>query len=433
MINLPDLLPVAGALLALTLPPRRFGRALAGAVFTALGLASLRVAGGPAWEAAGLPSAYLSVTAALLLAGMLTPLVQAGLAAWDGELRERWPWVLSAAIVLLLTGVATAVSLAHAGGAGATILALTLLSAAAVLLGALARALRLGEWMRRLDRAVYGTHGLPDSLHWDPTARWLLAGHCGLAVVALMAPHMILLLGAVFGSAITGVVLDRRLDPSARWPRSVPAGLVVLAAASAFLIRVAGEMPLTLPQLREGPFSPAFELAASLLFIAGSWPLFKLWPLHSRLRGPATPVAAAALLVRLVAPVLPGGTEHWQPLVFPLLAVSSWYAAGTGSASLGLTAYAVAGLLSLRPEATAAGVVLVSVVVVLGLVRRLGPQEQVRRMVMAGSALAAGAAAIPLLEGALRAQTFYTVLLAAGLAATLAGVQVGSSTSPSAR
>jgi hypothetical protein len=433
MIKPPDLLPVAGVLLALALPLRRFGRGVAGAVFTALGLASLRVAGGPAWESAGLPSTYLSVTAALLVAGMSTPLAQAGLAAWHGELRERWPWVLSAAIALLVSGAATAASLAHAAGVGATILALTILSGAAVLLRTLAPVLRLGEAIRRLDRAVFRAHRLSDPLDWDPTARWLLFGHCGLAVVALMAPHLILLLGAVFGSAIAGVVLDRRLDHSARWPRSVPAGLVVLAAASALLIRVAGPMPLTLRELRDGPFSPAFELVASLLFIAGSWPLFKLWPVHSRLRGPATPVAAAALLVRLVAPVLPGGTGHWQPLVFPLLVVSSWYAAGTGSASLSLTAVAVAGMLSLRPEAAAAGVVVAALVAVLGLVCRLRPPKQVRRTGMAGIALAAGAAAIPLLEGALRAQTVYTVLLAAGLAATLAGIEESSSTSPSTR
>ena len=433
MINLPDLLPVAGVLLALTLPPPRVGRGLAGAVLTALGLASLRVAGGPMWEAAGLPSTYLSVTAALVVAGMLTPLAQAGRAGWKGELRERWSWTLSAGIVLLLTGVPIAVALARAGGVGETALALTILSAGAVLLGTLARALRLGEGIRRLDRAVFGAHGPPGPLVWDPTARWLLASHCALGLVALIAPHLILLLGALLGSAISGVVLDRRLDRTARWPRSVPVALLLLAAASAFLIRVAGEVPLTLSELRDGPFSPAFELAASLLFLAGSWPLLGLWPLHSRLRGPATPAAAGALLVRLVAPVLPGGTEHWQPLVFPLLAFSAWYAAGTGSAPLGLTALAVAGLLSLRPEAAVAGMVLLALVAALGLVCRLGPREQIRRLVIAGITLAAGAVSLPLLEGALRAQTFYTVLLAAAMVATLAGAEARSSTSASTR
>ncbi len=423
-MNLTVLPPIlAIAVLALVLPPRRIRPALAGAVFTSLGLASLQVAGGPDWRAAELPPTYLSFTAALLLIGLLLPLALAGLAIRGGELsgRHRTGAVVAAGVLVLVLGGRAAIPLVLAGGPARAALGVVMLAAAGVLSGGLARVLRLGDRLHRLNRAVFGSTEAQGDGHWGPTERWLLALHAALAAVALVSPHLILLLGAVFGTAITGVLLDRRLGQSTRWPWSVVGGLVLLALSSAFLIQVAGEVPLWLSELRDGPFSPAFELGAALGFIAAAWPLLQLWPLHARARGPATPVAGAALLVVLVTPILPDGTRHWQPVVFPLLVVGGWYAAGVGSLPLALTALATAGLISLRPAAAWAGVVLLVLLALLGLRKRLGLPEPLGRMSVAGATVVGAGLAPTVLAGALQAQTVYTVLLAAALLATLLG------------
>lgn len=413
--------PITGAMFALLLPRQRACPAMAGAVITALGLASLRVAGGPEWQAAGLPSTYLSITAALLLGGLLIPLAHLGRAARAGELQARWLPLLPAAIALLLANGWVLIPLVRAGGFGATGVALVILTAAVVLLTVLARALRLTDRIRRLDLAVFGTTLAPGRPVRGPAELGLLIVHSGLAVAALFAPHLILLLVAVTGAAVTGVVLDRRLGGAGRWPVPELAGLVLLAMGSTFLVQVAGEVPLTLRELREGPFSAAFELSASLLFIAASWPMVGLWPLHSRPRGPATPLAGAAVLGIVAVQILPGGTGHWQPLVFPLLAVAAWYAAGTGVLRPGLAAVAAAGLISLDAGAAVAGTVVLALVAALDVRGRLRPLDRVGRLVRAGVTLGGAGAAVPLLEGALRAQTFYTVLIAAGVTAALTG------------
>ena len=422
-MNLAAVLPaLAVALLTVTLPPCRSRPALAGVVLISLGLASLQVAGGPNWRSAELPATYLSFTAALLLTGLLIPLVLATRAIRRGELsgQRRAVAVVVAALAALVTGRA-AISLVIAGDLTSTALGVVSLVAAGALSGGLARLLRLGERLRRLDRAVFGSsEGAADG-HWGPTERWLLALHVSLAALALVSRHLILLLGAVFGTVTTGVLLDRRLGRSIRWPVSAIGGLVLLAMSSAFLIRVAGEVPLRLSELREGPFSIAFELSAALGFIGAAWPLLQLWPVHAQSRGPATPLAGAALLVLLVTSILPDGTRHWQPAVFPLLVLGGWYAAGIGSVPLALTALATAGLISLWPSAAWAGVCLLALLVMLGVLRRLLLPERVARIGIAGASLVGAGLAPPILAGALQAQAFYTVVLAAALAATLLG------------
>jgi hypothetical protein len=417
---LPPMLAIA--VLSLFLPPRRFRPALAGAVFTALGLASLQVAGGPDWRGAGLPRTYLSVTAALLLIGLLLPLALAGIAIRSGELPGgRRAGAVAAAVLLLVAAGRVAIPLALAGGPARTALAAAMLASVGILSGGLARPLSLGDRLRRLDRAVFGSIEGEPGRPWGPTERWLFGAHAALAAVALVSPHLILLLGAILGTAITGVLLDRRLGLSTRWPWSVIGGLVLLALSSAFLIQVAGEVPLSLSELRDGPFSPAFELGASLGFIGAALPLLQLWPFHARARGPATPLAGAALLVLLVTPILPEGTRHWQPVVFPLLVVGGWYAAGAGSLQLALMALATAGLICLRPAAAWAGVVLLVLLALLGLRKRLVLPEPLGRMMVAGATVVGAGLAPTILAGALQAQTVYTVLLAAALAATLLG------------
>jgi len=421
-MNFVTVLPaLAVALLSLALPPRRVRAGLAGLVFVSLGIASLQVAGGADWQAAALPPAYLSITAALLLTGLFIPLALAALAMRSGELSGRRRTIAIVALVFAaVLACRAAIPLVARGSLLSTVVCVVLLSAAGVLLVALARVLRLGERFRGLDRALFGFSEAPVVSHWGRTERWLLTAHAGLAALALASPHLILLLAAVFGTAVTGVLLDRRLGRSAGWPWSVVGALALLAMSSAFLIQVAGEVPLWFSELAGGPFSPAFELSAAIGLIGAAWPLLQLWPFHAP-RGPATPLAGAALLVLLVAPVLPDGTRHWQPVVFPLLVAGGWYAAGVGSVPLGLAALSTAGLISLRPTAAWAGVALLALLGVLGLLRRLMSPEPATRVVIAGMTVVGAGLVPPILAGALEAQTFYTVVLAAALAAVLLG------------
>jgi hypothetical protein len=411
---------LALAALAITLPDRRTRRALAGLVLVALGLASLQVAGGPAWREANLPVTYLALTAALLLVGLALPLSLAVISLREGAPDgRRRPVLLLTALATGLVGGRVWLPLALAGGMIRTLAGAVVLLASAVVLRLLTRMLGLGERLRRLDRSLFaGQVAAPDES--PPPGAWpLLAGHLGLAALTLSAPHLILLLFGVVGTVATGVWLDRARAGSARWPASLVAGLVVLAGAACFLLQVAGPIPPTLAALREGPFSVAFEFIAALMLLVAAWPLLQLWPFHARCRGPATRLAGGAVLVLLAAPVLPSGMGHWQPVVFPLLALSSWYAAGIGSAPLALTALATAGMISLGPAGAWAGLGLMAGVVALELPGWVLPRRAMRGAVAGGVAGLGAAVLLPLLAGALQAQVFYTVLLTAGLVTML--------------
>jgi hypothetical protein len=414
-----SLLPPAIVLYSLALPRPRARVSLSGGVIVALALASLRVAGGTDWRGAGLPATYLSITAALLLLGALFSLGQAfvGPAGVEAPLPRRVAG-LGGMVVLGLT-LWVAAPLALAGGLGWALIALLILAASLGVFRAVGRWLMLSRRLHRLDQRLFGRIQPGPTRMWTGRDAPLLALHLALAAVALFAPHLVLLLAAVVGTAATGALLERRVDSSMRWPWAMSAGLGILALAGGCTIAIAGEVPLALEQLRDGPFSPAFEPAAALAWLAAVWPLLRLWPFHSHRYGPATSVAGAAILIRVTVPILPGGTQHWQPLIFPLLVLSAWYAAGLGRVRLALASVATAGLISLRPGAAWAGVILLLGGAATSIGGRFGPAERYAPGIAALAALVLMAEAVPLLAGALQTQTFYTVLLAVGLAVTL--------------
>ena len=413
-----SLLPTAIALLSFTLPGPRARGSLAGAVVVALALASLRVAGGSDWRGAGLPPTYLSVTAALLLLGTLVALGSALRAVAGTE--PSAPRTIVGLGCLVVLGLAGWVAgpVAIAGGVMRSILTLAILAAMLVLFRTLGRWLALPRRLQRLDQTLFQRTKPASSPHWGRDDAPLLALHLALAIVALIAPHLVLLLAAVAGTAATGVLLERRLDSAMGWPWAMTAGLALLALVSGFTVSVAGDAPLALDQLRDGPFSPAFEVAAALGWFLAVWPLLRLWPFHARAYGPATAVAGAAILLRVAVPVLSGGMEHWQPLIFPLLVLSAWYAAGLGRVRLALAAVATAGLISLRPGAAWAGVLLLLGEAAVSIAGRFGPTRRHAPLFARLVTIVLMTQAVPLLAGALQAQTFYTVLLAAGLAVT---------------
>jgi hypothetical protein len=265
----------------------------------------------------------------------------------------------------------------------------------------------------------------------DPPAAALLLIHLALAGLALVAPHLVLLLAAVVGSAVAGLMLERRLGGGRAWP--VIGGLALLLLVSGLTIQIAGPTSLRLVELSEGPFSPAFEPGAALGFLIAGWPLLRLWPFHRSEAGPFSPLAGAALLVRVAGPILAAGTEHWQPVVIPLLVFATLYGALSGQLQLSIRALAMGGLVSLYSQAVWAGVVLLAGEGVLSSVRRFGfAPGSVTLVVTAGQRLVLMLSLVPILVGVLKAETFYSVLIVAGLALALQ-LDPGLEPAPSAR
>lgn len=408
-----NLLPPAIAWLSMTLPRPRARRSLAGGVVTALGLASLAVAGAGDWRSVGLPPTYLAITAALLSLGTGLSLVTAIAAIRSGELPDRPVSAVLAMVMVSGLGGWVAVPVALAGGLGRTLVSIVILGAVFIAVIQAGRVSGVAQRLRRVNQDLFrpvtsapaaGQQGI------------VLLIHLALVVIAFVAPHLVLLLLAVFGTVITGAVLAREGASSGRWSWSLITGMVILGVVSGFTISIAGEVPLSLRELRDGPFSPAFELIAAMGYFLAVWPLLGLFPFHRRWGGPATALAGAAVLLRLAVPVMSGGTEHWQPLIFPLLVLSTWYAAGVTSARLAVVSVAAAGLITLRPTAEWAGVILLAGEALVSTVRRFVPGRRFESGVVGLVAVLLMAALVPLLTGALQTQIFYTVLLAAGLA-----------------
>jgi hypothetical protein len=418
-VDLPNrLLPVLIALLALLAPANRRGIILAGGVISTLALASLQVAGGPQWLDAGLAPAYLSITAALLtsglaiatLGGLLPPAVNAP----DHWSRGRAGMTLG---VIALGGYAVTL-IAKAGGflrsAGALASLVAIVAGLWLMLKYSGAFSYLQGWRARRGVRLAAETARP----LDRADVWLLALHLVFVLLAVVGPHLVVLLVGVLGAPVSGLFLARR-SGLRRVPWEMVAGVLLLLLVSGATIQVAGESSLRLSELPNGPFSPAFEPVAALGFILAAWPLLRLWPFHLGELGPVTPLAGATLIYRVAAPALPSGAEHWLPIVFPVLVLVTWYSAAAGDWAQATRALALAGIVSLRPTAVLAGGVLLGGESLLA----LAPVSAPPRIQQVGGAVVTVAGLwqlLPLLNGALPAQTFYTVLLAVSAALALA-------------
>lgn len=417
-MDLPNrLLPILIALVAILTPVSRRGLVLAGGVTATLAVASLQVAGGPRWLDAGLAPAYLSITAALLGFGVLL-VASGGLLPSPAGIPDPWRGgrmgMTLAAIVL---GGYAVTLIARAGGVLRSAGAVASLIAIAVGLWLVVRyagvSTGVEQWRaRRRERLV-----TVPARRLEGADLGLLAAHLGFALLAVLGSHLIMLLAGVIGAAVTGLLLARRAG-LARAPWELVVATVLLVVVSGATIQVAGESSLRVSELPDGPFSPAFEPLAALGFILAAWPLVRLWPFHHTELGPVTPLAGAALIYRVAAPAMPAGTEHWLPLLFPLLVLVTWYSAVAGDWAQALRALALAGLMSLRPTAALAGGVLLGGECLVALAAAVAP-ARVRGIVGALVTLVAFWQLLPLLSGALQAQTFYTVLLGASVALAL--------------
>lgn len=240
--------------------------------------------------------------------------------------------------------------------------------------------------------------------------KWL-GLHLAAAAIALATPRLHLLLAAIVVSAAAGWWSERRQ----RAPWLLALALLLLAGCWYLLARVAGPMTLALDQLREAPFSPAFEvgLAAGLLLAASC--LLGIAPLHWIERGPVTPILGGVIVVRLATMAVPGGLAHWQPVAYPVALLSALWAIRTGQVSLAILALAATGLLSGDPAGGWAGIVLVGPALAFGGdLRWIGgeaPAPLLRwgMMLMAG---VSGAALVPALAAGLAAEAVYTATIA---------------------
>ena len=400
---------------------------LAGGVICALALASLQVAGGPHWPEAGLPPSYLSITAALLASGLLLAGV-GGLGRPPADVPDPWPRARqSAALAIIMVGGYPVTLMARAGGVIRSAAALMSLVAIVTGLWLAIRFLGIPVWIAgwRARRSVGLTH-LP-TLRQDAIGAALVAAHLGSALLALLGFHLLLLVAGVVGAAVTGLALARRSGLT-RAPWELGIGLAALLLTSGAMIQVAGETSLRLSELPSGPFSPAFEPLAALGLLLAAWPLLRLWPFHNAELGPVTPLAGATLVFRLAVPVLPAGTEHWLPLAYPLLVLVTWYCVAAGDWAQAIRAVALAGLVSTHPVGARGGGVLLAGECLVALAA-LAPPVSVRRAAGGALTIMGLGLLLPLLSGALQAQTVYTVLLAASVSLAL----VASRVDPGAR
>lgn len=404
--------------------PKARRRALAGPLLFALGAASLTLARGSDAPIESLPVSYAAITAGLLLIAVALPLAFAAL-----SFREAgWPTAAKTlALVAALAGVGLglqqALPLITLGGV-TTLAAIAGLLFAAGFLRFVGP--RLAAGLRWVDALAFPLR-TPASHRWDGAARGLLITTVATATLACLSPRLDLLLAAVLIGVVAGLLLERRLGRLTRIPLVTPLALILIAVASYLLIHVAGDTPLNFRDLLDAPYSSAFEVLTVLLIGLASWGLLGLFPFASAARGPLSALFAGALLARATGPILADGWIHWQPIFYLIPALAAWHAAATRRDEETLVALGTLGLLSESALAgwcgiaLAGGAALVRAVEWLELTgARLGGTGSLllRLTLVAGAPLL-----LPLLQGSLEAQTFYTVLTVLGVVSSLFGTR----------
>jgi hypothetical protein len=394
------------AVCAALLPSRARLLAELGAALLALGHVSIVVAYGlplgttpEPIALASLPSAAARIDAALLLLGALLP-IAAAIAAW---LDSRWKSLVPAA---LAAAVGTWLLVHHARlmvAAGLPSVVGTTLVIIAVL--ALARIVSL-----KLVRQPQSNELVPPSFSGRGAIAAWIAVAAG-AVLALLGRNVLLvLLGAVIAAvAMDGLHAAARDQRRANLPWRSLVVLACLGYAAWLLIPIAGPVGLGFSTLADVPISVAAAammtppLAIAALLLAAPFPLsgggarFMLAPL------------GAALLARVAFPLLAMGIDGWRTLLLPVGVLLAWIAAVTGRrASLVVAAAWCAGLSA--QAAGEAGAILLALA--LPLAAAAPADNRVTQVALrALAATLAGAGALFALDGLLRVEVFYAVLL----------------------
>lgn len=364
---------------------------------------------------AGLPVDFLGVTAGLFLLGIFGAASVAVLAGRRG--------------VALLPGPVCAAWSARgiltAAGAGPSLLgAATVAALVAVGLG-LARQLRVRERIARLDlRSLGAPAGLPGL-----APAGLLAMLLGSTLLARVGAHLALVLAGAAGASWSLWWLSGRAGR--RWPVLPLILTLLLAAIYLFMNTVAGPEGLSMSGLAGLPISPAADVLLGAAFLAVSWLMSGLWPLHRWTVASLLAPAGMLALARAGLATAPAGVEHWRALAAPLGMLALWHAGAirwtpglaVGGAWLALVSGAPVGVAAARWLAPAA--------VVLELLGAEREDEAVAGRWMRMLALAAvGWGGMLALEAGLRGEVVYTVLAAGGAALGSAGG--GQAITPSA-
>ncbi|HTS86896.1 MAG TPA: hypothetical protein VMG41_00260 [Gemmatimonadales bacterium] len=404
-----------GLLAVLEQDTARRRRVLAGGAVLALGLASLSLMA-PALKAAPLSgSAVIGFAIAWLGAGI------AGVVTGLG-LRDRLPTPAGllggAAVAVLALSLPCAAGIELGSGAGLRALAIAGAGGLALfLLRFLWLPLRsaiMSRWLARMPRSSPPPTGVTRE------TRSLLLLQTAGAVVALVSPQLDLCLAGAVVAILAGALAERRAGMT-RWPLLLAACGVALGLAWFLLDRVAAGEPRLLSLLPDAPYSSAFELLVAALLLGTAIILMGAWPFQSARRGPWSPIVGATLVVRVVAPVLPVGLVHWQPLAYPFVALTAWYAALALRPEAAFTAWGALGVLSGDPLGGWIGTTLLGA----GALTRVsltapgpGPGRWAgfcRAFLVVGCVLA-----VPLLTAALSAQVVYSVVAVAGIVVALA-------------
>jgi hypothetical protein len=419
MIDPVLLVPPALVLASVSLPDYRSRRAGLGAVLLIqLAIASLELTGALAGGREMVTVGYLAVSAAMLLAGLF---LIASIAIYAGAAQQRTgqgsrPMMLAGAALTVLVGLQVArmvIPLIIGGGVLRTLAAFAMVLGGGTLLVFLVRANRLKRalyWVdqRLAPRRPQNTESAPP--RGKPA---MLALHLAGTLLALVAPTLPLLVLGVLIAGICGIVWEHQAG-GPRYSLGAVMALVALCLGAGWMYQTAGDTPLALDQMIDGPFSPAFQTIAAVILALAAWPLLRLWPLHGARSGPAAALAGAAILVRVLTSIVPDGNTHWQPLLYGLLAVGAWYGAVVRNDAILGASLAAAGLLSGFPEAGWGGIAVLTAAIVLQILARA--TRTVPLALIAGRAILIGAsfAVVPLLTGALEVEVFWTVAVVLG-------------------
>lgn len=411
------LVPAALVLASICLPNYRLRRAgLAGVLVIQLAIASLELTGGSSAMREMLSPGYQAVSAALLIGGVLLMLSTAFTAIRSGQGSK--PLMLAGAAILLVVAVQLGillVPLAQGGGLVRTLAALALLASATVLLVMLVKVQAVKSAVWRIERIIAPPKN-PGPGAPVPAGRPAMLGlHLTGILVALVAPNFPLLIAGVVLAMITGAIWEYQAGVGSRWPVGVIISGVALLAGSIVLLSVAGDTPLSLDQMIDGPFSEALQVMIAPVIVLAAWPLVRLWPLHGTRSGPAGALAGAAILIRVLAPVLPDGAMHWQPLFYLLLAIGAVYASVVRNDAVFGSSIAALGLLSAQSEAGWGGVAVLTAAIALQTLARA--TRTVPAALIGGRIIliAASLAVIPMLLGALQTEVFSTVIVIIGV------------------
>ncbi len=149
------------------------------------------------------------------------------------------------------------------------------------------------------------------------------------AALAVIAPHLYLVLAGAAIAAIASSLRERRAERPVRVPLLPLVAVPALGFAAYYMSVIAAPTGLSLGALARGPFSPAAEamLLPPLAIAAAGF--FAPWPLARLLPGPVLSAVGVAILLRIGHGVLPGALDAWRTVFVPFGVVAIWGAVAT--------------------------------------------------------------------------------------------------------